>query len=627
MRRLLFVALLALAVPRVALATIVDGNADDVFGQKDFTSGAAPSSASSSNVRSPAAISSGGSPTKGFAAFVADTEHHRVLAMGGASAWSSTATAVIGQATMTESLPNAGGTPTEDTLNAPVGVAQLGLQYAIADTGNHRVVVGTCCGSPDLVFGQKTFYTAIRNSGGVSESSMSAPRGVALFGGSLYVADTDNHRVLAIAVGDSGGAYQCIGQSTCMDAAENGVTGKPSSNSFKLPRAIAIDRVRGELVIADTGNHRVLQRNLTATSFVYGQGGLFDRGLPSSGGVSAQSLNTPVSVAFDGVDGFWVVDQGHYRVLHFRRGVLAADRVLGQKDFTIGAGNPLPTASSFVLPTGVTVVDGDVYVADGGANRVLRFKFACSPGACDDGNPCTDDTCGPAGCSHVLREYSDTCRPYSCDLVNRVCRIDCSIRACASGYRCTAFKQCVKTCAAPGGCDAGTSCVDGLCCDRPCDGKCESCIQPGREGVCAAISGKPKRPCTFTNECGGQCNGFERRECTPLAADSPCGAESCAEGIEQRRGTCDGFGTCRRAERACAPFACGGGACNTLCRFDFDCEAPAHCEGGQCVPSYRASGEGCSHAGAVEATSVTLLLWAISATAAVLRGRARRQRT
>ena len=108
---------------------------------------------------------------------------------------------VLGQANFTYNLADF---PSARKLNSPQGVAidASGNLY-VADVENSRVLgwnsaMAFANGSPaDLVIGQPDFYSTTCNSSGISASSLCNPVGVAVDGsGNLYVADTDNNRVL-----------------------------------------------------------------------------------------------------------------------------------------------------------------------------------------------------------------------------------------------------------------------------------------------------------------------------------------------------------------------------------------------------------------------------------------------
>ena len=133
--------------------------------------------------------------------YVADAGNNRVLYYPSGS---TTATRVYGQAgSFTTNSPNMGSaTPTADSLSSPGGivVASDGGVY-VADTSNHRVLYYTPGSTTSSrVYGQAgNFTTKDVNypAGVVSADSLHNPYGMALDSiDGLYVADSDNHRVL-----------------------------------------------------------------------------------------------------------------------------------------------------------------------------------------------------------------------------------------------------------------------------------------------------------------------------------------------------------------------------------------------------------------------------------------------
>src|SRR5206468_9593666 len=112
----------------------------------------------------------------------------------------------------------------------------------------------------DLVIGQPDFFSFACNNGGVRANSLCSPRGVALDGaGNLYVADTDNRRVLEYDTPFTSGttADRVFGQggSFTSNLCNNGGL---SANSLCSPRHVALDGA-GNLYVADTDNNRVLE--------------------------------------------------------------------------------------------------------------------------------------------------------------------------------------------------------------------------------------------------------------------------------------------------------------------------------------------------------------------------------
>ena len=134
----------------------------------------------------------------------------------------------------------------------------------------------------------------------------------------------------------------------------------------------------------------------------------------------------------------------------------------------------------------------------------------------------------------------------------------------------------------------------GFCCDRACDGACESCFnddtaQP--DGLCSPVPAgeQPVSAGGCSSEdattCGetGLCDGAGA--CALHGADVECAAATCSGTTSTPARLCDGAGTCDEAtSTSCAPFnGCSEGACLTGCDADEQCEEGMMCEAGACV--------------------------------------------
>ncbi len=190
----------------------------------------------------------------------------------------------------------------------------------------------------------------------------------------LYVADTRNHRVLFYPAGSTT-ATRVYGQggSFISNLANNGGV---SADSLDSPEGVAVDG-SGNLYVADTENMRVLfyPNGSTTATRVYGQGGSFTNNANNNGGVSANSLLVPEAVAVDGGGNLYVADTSNNRVLFYPAGSTTATQVYGQGgDFTQTAEGT--SATSLSGPSGVAVdSSGDLYVSDTLNNRVLFYPY------------------------------------------------------------------------------------------------------------------------------------------------------------------------------------------------------------------------------------------------------------
>lgn len=206
--------------------------------------------------------------------YVADSFHHRVLFYAKPlSSGNVEPDRVYGQPNLVSVQPNAGAAISAVGLRYPSGVAVDGADNLyVSDSNNHRVLVYlnplTTDSAADLVFGQQgDFTTGVANKGGVSAESLNYPYGLLVAGnGSLYVADSDNHRVLrydapltsdrsADRVLGQGGSF-ARGQANQGQRSAQGKTDRNQS-TLNQPAALGLN-TDGDLFVADTGNNRVL---------------------------------------------------------------------------------------------------------------------------------------------------------------------------------------------------------------------------------------------------------------------------------------------------------------------------------------------------------------------------------
>lgn len=179
--------------------------------------------------------------------------------------------------------------------------------------------------TPDRVYGQPDFESTTANQGGpVTADTLNFPAGVGMdAAGNFYVADTFNHRVLVYLAGDDGDttADFVFGQ---VDDFSTGTPNKGgvSADSLNFPFALTVDAA-GTLYVADTNNHRILRYTQPISSDrtadgVYGQSGSFTQNQINNGGRSRSSLHEPIDVALADNGSFFVADRGNQRVLVFQ---------------------------------------------------------------------------------------------------------------------------------------------------------------------------------------------------------------------------------------------------------------------------------------------------------------------
>lgn len=287
--------------------------------------------------------------------------------------------------------------PTADTLFGPRGVALGGDRgpLVVADTGHHRVLVWRTTpiadgGPADLVLGQRDFAGEARNAGGeVGPLGLNVPTGIALDAGVLAVADAWNHRVL-LWHGMPDAAPRppdvVLGQADFTSGSANRGAALPAADSLNWCYGVAI--CDGRLIVADTGNRRVLvwdrlpETSGAPADLVLGQR---DFGSRDDGGgepVGAAGMRWPHAVTI-AAGALFVADAGTSRVMVWRglprRHGAPCDIVLGQADFAAtdhNRGGWDPAAATLNMPYGIATLGDRLIVADTANSRLLGFAFA-----------------------------------------------------------------------------------------------------------------------------------------------------------------------------------------------------------------------------------------------------------
>lgn len=302
--------------------------------------------------------------------------------------------------------------PTERSLRTPEGVFLVGNIPFVIDTGNNRILrfdpyenwPGDVNTPPSAkgVIGQDNVFNNKPNKGSsqASPDSLSQPTAAVFAAGELFVVDSLNHRLLVLPDPTSQGplpAQRVLGQPFLDTQSANLIEGREFSFSSVLLSGggMAVDTHSDppHLYVADTANNRVLAfrdvrqvRPGTQADLVIGQPDFYrsianyPTGDPNQ--PSANSLFHPVGLAVDAAGNVYVADTGNARVLRFSAPFQAgvnrpdAELVLGKPNFVtpLQAG-PDPTRTNMGNPYGLAFTqDGHLLVSDLAFNRVLLFR-------------------------------------------------------------------------------------------------------------------------------------------------------------------------------------------------------------------------------------------------------------
>ena len=199
------------------------------------------------------------------------------------------------------------------------GTAMLAVLFALAAVVPACAQVDT---TADVVYGRTDFTAAY--DGVISANTLSTAWGVTVdSGGNLYAVDKGNGRVLYYPAGSTtatrvygqGGNFRLAGCSS-------------GASGLCNPLHAALDS-GDNLYIADSDNGRVLYypAGSTTATRVYGQSGNLNSAIQNNGGVTANSLWVPGGVAVDSGGNLYVSDTNNNRVLYYPAGSTTATRV------------------------------------------------------------------------------------------------------------------------------------------------------------------------------------------------------------------------------------------------------------------------------------------------------------
>ena len=255
---------------------------------------------------------------------------------------------------------------TQNDLRLATAVASDGVHVVVADTDHNRVLIwnsipGHNNAPADVVVGQPDFVSTGLPGNEPNAKSMRGPQGVWIQNGKLYVADTQNNRVLVynhIPTTNGVAADLVIGAPNFTTFAEPDITQQgttASSSNLLNPTSVTSDGVR--LYVTDLGYNRVLIWNSIPTS----------NGAPADVVIGQPDMASSISNnAFTGSAATSSTDTTDKEVP-----VLCT--VSNGTDL---AGNPTYPAgcnSTLNFPRFTLAGGGHLFVADGGNDRVLVF--------------------------------------------------------------------------------------------------------------------------------------------------------------------------------------------------------------------------------------------------------------
>jgi len=246
------------------------------------------------------------------------------------------------------------------SFNNPSGVAVDGNgNVYVADSYNNKIRKITATGEVTTLAGSGAPGTA---NGTGTGASFNGPSGVAADqNGTLYVADTDNHKIRKITA--SGVVTNIAGSGTSGSA-----DGTGTQASFYYPQGIAVDGT-GTLYVADTDNQKIRKIEPGGVVSTFAGSGSYG----SRDGIgSLASFNGPSGVAVDVNKNIYVADAGNYKIRKISpTGEVTTLAGCGVEGAIDGSG----IEASFNYPEGIALdINGKVYVADSYNNKIRKIS-------------------------------------------------------------------------------------------------------------------------------------------------------------------------------------------------------------------------------------------------------------
>lgn len=261
-----------------------------------------------------------------------------------------------------------GGPAGQAAFARPRGLAVHDGTLYVADYYHQRVRAIAANGTITTVAGDgRPGFSG--DSGDAVIAELRQPAAVAVArDGTLYITDQRNHRIRCV---DAGGRITTVAGDGQARFAGDG--GPASAASLNEPMGVALSPDGAVLYIADTGNNRIRQVDMSTMRITTLAGG--DEATFRGEGVDARTarLNGPRGLAVSADGSVYIADTRDNRIRKIANGIITTVAGVGGNPGFAGDDGPGAKAT-LNLPEGVAVsADGAiVYIADTGNNRVRQ---------------------------------------------------------------------------------------------------------------------------------------------------------------------------------------------------------------------------------------------------------------
>ncbi len=289
--------------------------------------------------------------------YVADTLNHRVRKISP----SGTISTIAGSGV--QGYSGDGGVATAAKLSLPRGLAlDVGGNLYIADSDNDRVRRVTPGGTISTVAGTGVAGFSGDN-GPATSARLNEPSAVAVdASGRLYISDTGNNRVRRVTSGII---------NTFAGKGVSGATGDggPAKNAaLAAPRGLAV--AGSDVYIADWANGKV--RKVDGSGIITTLAGIGIAGFAGDGGPAiAAAMNGPRAVAVDGSRNVYISDAGNERIRRVdANGLISTIAGVGVRGYSGDGG--MAIVAQIAQPSGIVVSGSGVITFSDTINHRLR---------------------------------------------------------------------------------------------------------------------------------------------------------------------------------------------------------------------------------------------------------------
>ncbi len=243
-------------------------------------------------------------------------------------------------------------------LNSPTGLfVDASDRLYVTEADGHRLLRFTASGANDLIIGHAGLP-------GYDNDYLASPQDVAVdASGNIW---TVFHPTVK--------KFDSSGNPLLTIPTTNPWEGGNDDDHFTAPMGVAFDG-SGRLFVSDRANHRIQVYNVSTSPPAY----LLTIGVTGQPRSDNTGFNEPLRIAFDGSGWLYVVDSSNHRVQRCTKNAGPPETWTCATFFGV-TGKPGNDLSHLEYPWGIAVRGSDVFIADGGNNRVL--KCDSSSGTC-----------------------------------------------------------------------------------------------------------------------------------------------------------------------------------------------------------------------------------------------------